>query len=154
MHPDVWGPHFWYILHIISFNYPEYPSEYDKRSYYDFFRSLADILPCDDCRKHYKQHFHAYPIQPHLDSRSELIKWVIQMHNFVNERNGKPVLTVAEVINIYENLKPVSPFYRVDLEPILEKRKYKKSYRVCGLIIVGVIIILFMKWYHNKYHFF
>ena len=154
MHPDVWGPHFWYILHIVSFEYPEHPSEYDKRSYYMFYQSIGDILPCEDCRKHYKHFFHAYPIQPHLGGKSELVKWVIQMHNFVNEKNGKPVLTVAEVLNIYENLKPVSPFYRVDMEPILEQRKYKKSYRVSGLIIVGVIIILFMKWYHNRYYFF
>ena len=37
MKPDIWGPHFWYILHIISFDYPLRPTEYDKRVYHDFY---------------------------------------------------------------------------------------------------------------------
>ena len=155
MLPEIWGPHFWYILHIISFSYPETPSEYDKRSFYDFFRSLGDILPCEDCKKHYKQHFHAYPVQPHLDNRSNLVKWVIQMHNFVNARNGKPVLTVEEVLKIYENLQPVSPFYRIDMESFYEQRKkYKNYYRIIVMIIIAFLIILAIKWYHNRYYFF
>jgi hypothetical protein len=84
MHPQVWGPHLWYILHIISFEYPEKPTEYDKRIYHDFYTSLKDVIPCAECRKHYRDHITKYPLTPHLDSRDTLIKWVIQVHNFVN----------------------------------------------------------------------
>jgi hypothetical protein len=154
MHPSIWGPQFWYIMHVVSFEYPENPSEYDKRAYYMFYQSIGDILPCDDCKKHYKHFFNIFPIQTHLDSRSNLIKWVVQIHNFVNEQTNKQVLTLSEVLSIYKTLSPQSPFKRVDMQSLLEDRKFKKSYRLSGLIIVMIIIILFLKWYHNKYYFF
>lgn len=153
MKPEVWGPHMWFMLHTISFNYPEQPSEHNKRAYYDFFRALADVLPCDECQTHYKRQLHSYPIQPHLDSRSNLVKWVIQMHNFVNGRTGKPELTNEEVLTIYKNLKPVSPFYKVELEPILEQRKYKTHYRVITMIIIVLSILLWSKWYYRRHYF-
>ena len=114
MLPSIWGPHLWFIMHVISFEYPQQPSEYDKRIYHDFYTSLKDVIPCQDCRKHYREFITRYPISPHLDTRSSLIKWVIQVHNFVNKSLGKPELSVAEVLNIYANLKPQSPFARVN----------------------------------------
>ena len=85
MKPSIWGPQFWYILHTISFYYPENPSEYHKRAYHDFFHTLKDIIPCKDCQKHFTKHIQQYPITPHLDTRGALVRWVIQIHNFVNK---------------------------------------------------------------------
>ena len=67
MKPEVWGPQLWFILHIISFEYPENPTENIKRVYYDFYTSLKDILPCDLCKKHYREFLHKNPILPFLD---------------------------------------------------------------------------------------
>ena len=90
MLPAIWGPHLWFVMHVISFEYPQQPSEYDKRIYHDFYTSLKDVIPCQDCRKHYREFITRYPITPHLDTRDGLIKWVIQVHNFVNDHWGKP----------------------------------------------------------------
>ena len=122
MKPDIWGPHFWYILHIISFDYPLRPTEYDKRVFHDFYSSLKDIIPCEKCRKHYRTHINKYPLTPHLDTRDTLVKWVIQVHNFVNASLGKPILSIPEVMDIYANLKPLSPFATID--NIAIKKKY------------------------------
>ena len=35
MEPKIWGPFMWFILHIISFNYPDKPSPFDKDGWYD-----------------------------------------------------------------------------------------------------------------------
>ena len=47
MKPDVWGPQLWFILHIISFEYPDNPTELNKRVYYDFYTSLDLIKEGD-----------------------------------------------------------------------------------------------------------
>ena len=39
MDPTIWGPHMWYVLHIITFAYPKEPTEYDKQRYSDFFNT-------------------------------------------------------------------------------------------------------------------
>ena len=50
-----WGPRLWYVLHLITFNYPENPSFIDKQHYETFFLSLQNVLPCSICREHYKK---------------------------------------------------------------------------------------------------
>lgn len=157
MHPSVWGSHLWYILHIISFEYPEKPTEYDKRIYHDFYTSLKDVIPCVECRKHYRDHITKYPLTPHLDTRDTLIKWVIQVHNFVNVSLGKPTYTIEQVLTIYKNLHPLSPFATLD-KNILTKFKQinypQEYYRICTLIIIAIIIIISINYYHNKYYFY
>ena len=44
MDPKIWGPFLWYILHIISFNYPINPSYADKRIYHDFYVNFKDLI--------------------------------------------------------------------------------------------------------------
>jgi len=153
MKPEVWGPHFWYILHIISFEYPLKPTEYDKRIYHDFYTSLKDVIPCEMCKKHYRTHIHKYPLTPHLDTRASLVKWVIQVHNFVNASLGKPVLSIVEVMDIYKNLNPVSPFATINTSAIIEKHRKKNYARIYIFIILALIIIICLRYYFNRYYF-
>lgn len=102
MNPKDWGPHMWYILHLLSFTYPDNPSYADKRIFNDFYTNMRYLLPCSFCRKHYSQYISEYPIGPHLDRRIDLVKWVIQIHNFVNLSLGKPQVPPEAVINFYQ----------------------------------------------------
>jgi hypothetical protein len=111
MDPKIWGPFLWYILHIMSFNYPVNPSYADKRIYHDFYVNLKELIPCANCRKHYQQHLHTNPITPALDTRADLVKWVIQMHNMVNISLGKPTMTVEEVMFAYKMNNFMPPNY-------------------------------------------
>lgn len=153
MLPSIWGPHFWFILHVISFAYPEHPTEYDKRIYHDFYTSLKDVIPCELCRKHYREHILKYPLTPHLDTRETFINWVIQVHNFVNTSLNKPTLTVKEVKEIYKDLNPISPFILVDTQKIIDRHREKDLYRLYFWIILCSIIILVIRYYFNKYYF-
>ena len=96
MKPSVWGPQFWFILHIISFEYPEYPTESDKNIYYSFYSSLKDILPCEMCKKHYREFIHKHPLMPFLDKKADLIQWVIDIHNQVNIYKHFPLQKVYQ----------------------------------------------------------
>ena len=102
MEPKVWGPPAWRFLHLITFQYPENPSDKDKKNYYIFFNSLKDVLPCPNCREHYSNHFKKHPIQ--LESRKELIEWLIDIHNEVNLMLGKKTYSYDEVYELYDDI--------------------------------------------------
>ena len=161
MNPKIWGPHLWFILHIITFKYPKKPSNYDKDYHRDFFNNLKNILPCDDCKKHYSKNIQEYPITPHLDSREKLIDWLIHIHNQVNVSLNKPLLTRKEILDIYSNMNPVSPFKIKKEEKTIniinesqKKEKKNNSINIISFfIIVSVIIICILKWHKYKYYF-
>ena len=45
LEPNTWGPHFWFMLHTISLNYPNNPNAVIKKKYYDFIQNLPAFLP-------------------------------------------------------------------------------------------------------------
>jgi hypothetical protein len=154
MDPKIWGPHQWFMMHTISFTYPENPSPYDKRIYNDYYSSLKDVLPCDACKKHYNTFIMQHPLGPHLDKRRDLIQWVIDIHNFVNKNTGKPELSFDEVMYIYKNLKPISPFAKTDVEELIEKKKEKNYYKQYAIMLLLLFIIIGIKYYFNRYYFY
>lgn len=101
---NIWGPPAWTFLHTVTYNYPENPTEDDKRNFYNFFMNLQHVLPCEKCKGHYKQNIKKYDLKNNLDSRQELVKWLIDLHNDINKDNGKPVWSYSEVYNKYQNM--------------------------------------------------
>ena len=74
---NIWGPPAWTFLHTITFNYPHNPSDQDKQNYFTFFDSLKYVLPCDKCKKHYKDN--SRDLKDNLNSRDDLVKWLIDI---------------------------------------------------------------------------
>ena len=104
MNQNIWGPHLWFSLHSISFNYPLKPSVEDKNNYKSFFLSLQETIPCSVCKKNYKRHLNEHPLQDYLDDRKSLVYWVIDMHNMVNAEIGKKILSYDIVVKKYEDV--------------------------------------------------
>lgn len=104
MNPSVWGPSFWFVMHTVSLNYPEDPSYIDRRTHYDFYYNIRNILPCEMCREHYRELVKQYPIQPFLDSKSALVSWVVMIHNQVNKRLGKPMIDRNDMLEKYQQV--------------------------------------------------
>jgi hypothetical protein len=102
--PTVWGPFFWHTIHIVAIGYPKNPTYTDKKSAKEFYESLAFLIPCAVCREHYKEHIAKNPLTPFLDSRTDLIKWTVDIHNKVNKMLGKAEWTIDEVLAYYERL--------------------------------------------------
>ena len=103
MNPLVWGPPFWFVMHTVSLNYPVRPTYANRRTHYDFFYIIRNILPCEMCRQHYRMLLKQFPIEPFLDNRDSLISWVILIHNQVNIRLGKPTMTKEDVLQKYHH---------------------------------------------------
>ncbi len=100
MNPDIWGPPAWTFLHYVTTKYPECPSTEDKKHMRQFFTELGYVLPCFNCRDHYKTNITKRPLTDTvLSSRQGLSEWLIDIHNDVNVATNKPTLTYAEAFN-------------------------------------------------------
>ena len=102
MEPNIWGPPAWTFLHSVTLNYPDIPSSEHKTNYKKFFESLGDVLPCPTCKKHYKENIIKHPIR--LDSKDDLTKWLVDIHNKVNEKNDKIIFSYKQFNEKYEKL--------------------------------------------------
>jgi hypothetical protein len=104
MEPKIWGPPFWFMLHTISFSYPTNPSYHDKRHYYDYFQNVYHIIPCEECQDSYLQYLQENPISSFLDSNHALSKWVVELHNKINQKLDKPTQSYQDVAQRYYNI--------------------------------------------------
>jgi hypothetical protein len=102
--PSVWGPIFWHTIHITAIGYPKAPTYAVKRAAKEFYESLSFLIPCPVCRDHYTSHLSKFPISPHLDSRDDLFKWTVNLHNAVNEQLGKPRMLESNVLYYYKRI--------------------------------------------------
>jgi hypothetical protein len=102
MNQNIWGPHLWFSLHTMSFNYPLNPNYQDKKQYENFFISMQHVIPCPVCKKNYIRHIKEHPIEKFLENRKSLVYWVIDMHNMVNAETGKKIVSYDYVIKKYE----------------------------------------------------
>tara|TARA_B110000495_G_C23024651_1_gene608590 strand:+ start:1963 stop:2373 length:411 start_codon:yes stop_codon:yes gene_type:complete len=99
--PVIWGPHGWKFMHYVTMGYPDNPNPSDKQNYKEFFMSLRNILPCAKCAQNYKKNLNEYPIDNHLESRDNLVKWLIDIHNKVNLETGKEIIPYEEALSLY-----------------------------------------------------
>ena len=131
MDPKVWGPHLWFTMHTISFNYPKNPTKQDKQNYYNFFYNLINIIPCSKCQKHYSDFLNKQPILNYLENRDKLIEWVMDAHNNVNKMTNKPIWTLDQVFNHYKQ--------------IFDNKKKPKNnmYKILRLFVVLLILLYF-----------
>ena len=129
MDPTIWGPHLWFYMHTLSFNYPVYPNDNDKKDYYNFFLNLTKILPCIKCKTHFKDFFDKNPIEPYLINRDKLIEWVMNAHNNVNKLNNKTEWTLDDVFTHYQNI-------------FLNTNTYILKNNMKNIIIVLLILII------------
>lgn len=124
MDPNVWGQHAWIFLHSITLNYPSCPTEKDKENMKNFFLSLKNVLPCSKCRNNFENHLKKFPLTDKvLCSKEDLVKWLINIHNSVNEQTGKKIMRYNEVLQFYSNL-------------------YHKDYNIYIYIIIFLIFII------------
>lgn len=105
---EIWGPKAWGFLHAISFRYPEENASKQKRlSVYQLLTSLEKLLPCERCRKHFAVYMKdtstgiAGASSRHLRNRLSFATWMVDFHNAVNKRLGKPEMTFEEVEDVY-----------------------------------------------------
>ena len=138
--PSVWGPFFWHTIHIVALGYSKNPTYTDKKCAKEFYESLAFLLPCSICREHYKEYLQEKPISTFLDSRTDLIKWTIQIHNKVNKMLGKPEWTLEEVLSYYEKVgaRNRSPVWTKEDMKEVDYASFMKGF-LTGSVVLSVV---------------
>lgn len=111
--PTTWGPFFWHTMHIVALGYPKTPTYAEKRAAKEFYESFTHLIPCPSCKLHYSENIKKLPVTPSLDTKEDLFRWTVQMHNMVNKQLGKQEVTELEAIAFYHKLGDMgrSPVY-------------------------------------------
>ena len=108
--PEQFGKHWWKVFHEAAAAYPTIPTLTDIHLYSGLFQFFGYYLPCFTCSKDYDNTLN----QNHLGEKLYicLIKgkiyvwmWSIDVHNTVNRRLGKPVVSYWDVCESFGILK-------------------------------------------------
>ena len=100
--PHIWGKHYWFVLHTITFTYPENPNDTAKRKYYDLIVNLPLFLPNAKIGREFSTILDEYPVKPYLDSRGMLVKWLHFVHNVINKRTGKEEMSYETFLHVMQ----------------------------------------------------
>ena len=162
MEPNIWGKHAWIFLHSVSMNYPDNPSNNDRKNYKDFFENLRYVLPCEVCKKHFSQHIQSNSIVSALHSKKKLVEWVIEVHNQVNISLNKPTMNYDQVIDLYKKIYGGNMYLEENTRPNIEEKsintnnksiinsvKYGNYYlenNIIIFIIITIALLLFILW--------
>ena len=140
-YPEIWGPHYWFVLYTIALSYPLSINETTKKKYYDFVQNLPLFLPVSDIGNIFSRFLDKYPVTPYLDSRESFIKWVHFIHNKINIYLGKEELTYYDAMNKYYEHYKLKEIKKKDEA----KNKHKFIYISIILILIIILIMLYLK---------
>jgi len=145
MNSKIWGPGAWTLLHSITLNYPESPSQQDKNEYSEFFYSLANVLPCNICQNNYRKNLEELPIKFYLQSKKTLVNWLFEIHNRVNIETNKKTITFKQFEKIYKNI------YSRSTESITYYKRKNKIQKIIiySLLVLIIISLLVYKNFHK-----
>jgi hypothetical protein len=88
----LWGPLGWMTLHSITLNYPDNPTDSDKKTIAAFIDAFSSSITCPTCRQHFRDSFFRYK-KSHVDwdsSKYNLFLMSVRIHNAVNKKLDKP----------------------------------------------------------------
>lgn len=95
--PEIWGPHVWAAIHLIAMGAPESFNSSTQGGYRNFFGNLPYVLPCIKCQEHLLKAMEELPLDmAFVSGRKSLFKWTVDLHNAVNARLGKPLVSYED----------------------------------------------------------
>ena len=116
----IWGPMLWHFLHIISFNYPCNPEEYNHKNgfdkghiqncYFFFIKLLIYILPCGGCRTNLIENLKSlnFEKRKHIifKNRYNFSLFIYNLHETINNMlEKKSNLKYEDVRDFYEHFR-------------------------------------------------
>ncbi len=132
----IWGPHLWYSMHFIALGFPLDASNIDRTNYKNFYINLPNVIPCEECSKHFAKNLNNYNIDNYLESREKLFEWTVIMHNEVNKLLGKKIWSVEQALKYYKN-------FNLELESSFSC--FNKSYLIIIILLIIILVILLRK---------
>lgn len=119
--PKIWGPHFWYMLRCIAYNYPLKPSSDDAEHVKIWFNELQYLLPCELCKYTFRQHFAKYPIDKGLINKASLIEWVETIYQETKKVIQDKRIKILDIYEEIDQVVPIKAIYKQKIDPIEEQ---------------------------------
>jgi len=136
---EIWGPHLWYSIHFIALGYPNEASNIDKQNYKNFYINIPNIIPCEECSKHFIDSLNNYQIDNYLDNKNKLFEWTVIIHNEVNKLLGKKIWNLDNALNHYNNFN------------IKNNNNNNNIYFIVIFILIIILLILIkLLYFHNN----
>lgn len=117
-----WGPLFWQLLHALAeragLQRDAFVQEDELRDWLRFLTAVGDVIPCPNCREHYAEWIQAHPLTqlktlPYTSLREWIRRWLFDLHNSINERNGKPLFSYDALTPTYGVFDFYHGYYRL-----------------------------------------
>lgn len=99
---DVWPFYKWRDMYSVAVTYPDNPSEEDMDQLEAYMRAQAYLMPCDDCKRHFKEHVNK-SIKNARKSRTNVLLWLFSVQNDINSRTGKHIYDTEQSVNSVSN---------------------------------------------------
>uniref|UniRef100_A0A6C0EKY8 thiol oxidase n=1 Tax=viral metagenome TaxID=1070528 RepID=A0A6C0EKY8_9ZZZZ len=101
--PDIWGPPYWFSLHVSATHYPENPSPIVRERMKNRILAIPYEIPCAGCRPHASAFIEQKrnELDSIVSNRHSLGRFFVDFHNKVNERYGKPKWTYEQAYAYY-----------------------------------------------------
>lgn len=90
LNPTKWGPAAWDFLHSVTMGYPDDPNQEEQDAAKDLVRSLKQLLPCHNCRGHFKANLGIFsPKQDYYMSKEKFGKFFADVRKGVEVSKGQ-----------------------------------------------------------------
>ena len=103
VNPEIWGPGFWFMLQNGAARYPILAAPFVQENMKNFILGIPFMLPCRSCYPHCTAYIeeHRSELDSIVEGREKLFHFFWEFHNAVNERLGKPTITLDEAKDKY-----------------------------------------------------
>ena len=101
--PEVWGSAFWFSLHNGANHYALNASPCVIERTKGFIRGLPLMIPCISCKAEASCYVDSrdHELDEICRTRSNLFAFYVDFHNFVNQRYGKPEMSLEDAKKLY-----------------------------------------------------
>lgn len=137
-----WGKPFWNVMHSVTFTYPDKPTDDDKARVRAFFSIIPHFLPCSICGLHFIKEMSDKPLTDDvLASMDSLSRWLVDLHNNVNIRIKKPVITYDVIKKFFFEDATVDPRTPASSPDVINPL-YKTAFWSTAVILIIVLIFV------------
>jgi len=113
MSKEEWGPVLWKILHTVAacLGKQKMPMLVldERQQMVNVLIALEFMMPCLACQKHYRDWRRSHPLD-------DFQRWLWNLHNAVNKRNGSAVVAFEELPAMYADHS--AAFFRAQLDKL------------------------------------
>lgn len=128
-----WGPTYWSYIHMITLNYPNKPNTTDKNKHFLLVNNFMNTLPCPTCKNEIKNIINDNDLRNSLVNKDKFMEYLWDIHNQVNKKLHKPLLSLKKFKNLYS--------YQTSFN-IFKLMKYNKLKNIVIVILLLTILIL------------